>query len=303
MPRLIRWPLASDGRAQWQLDAQSLWRVRAAFLVGLVALVLSGRADQPARRLVLFGLSIPRPNNIQMVGLLVAIGVLGLFVPAVANGDLQVRKYTEWHLAARFGAQNYQAMHMARLSGHPRFYQLYAMHLIPDLKRMGKYRALTSDFIADPAAFIAAEGIVLADANDGGQICQGQERFRASQRTFIGADNRSGWNLPRKSWLNLVWTYGYALAPACKKPVDFVFIADKDGKVLCVSRPGRPMMADIPPESRLLLGRHADAVFNFSCPLKDTYGATAPYEVYSWTRVDRSLIKLKAADPIEYPEY
>ncbi|WP_108513293.1 hypothetical protein [Bradyrhizobium algeriense] len=299
---LGRWQLTAERNGDLMPSHYGVFALP--FLVGLVALVLSVQAGQPTRQLAFFGWSIPHPKNkIHILAFLVALGALGLFVPAVANGDRQVRSYNEWHLAARFGAQNYHAIHMARLSGHQRFYQLYAMHLIPDLEKLGKYRELSSDFIADAASFVAGEGLVPMEANDGDEICQGREPFRASQRTFIGADNRSGWNLPRESWLNLVWTYGYALGPGCRKPVDFVFIADKDGNVLCVSRPGSRMMSDIPPESMRLLDRRADAVFNFSCPLKDTYEATAPYEVYSWTRADRALVRLKGAAPIEYPEY
>jgi hypothetical protein len=109
--------------------------------------------------------------------------------------------------------------------------------------------------------------------------------------TNVGPDKRAIWNFPNQPVLNLVWAYGYALAPNCKKPADFIFIADAQDKVLCVSRPGRPMLSDLPAESQGPLGRHADAVFNFSCPLDGDYNSTAPYRVFTWTRAERSLIR------------
>jgi hypothetical protein len=64
-----------------------------------------------------------------------------------------------------------------------------------------------------------------------------------------------------------VWTYGFARdGQSCKRPADFIFIADGSGRILCVSRLGRWMAWDVPEEARGPLGAHKDATFNFSLP-------------------------------------
>jgi hypothetical protein len=178
---------------------------------------------------------------------------------------------------------------MARLSGDHAFYRMFTQHVIPDLKRMGKYHALSANFIDDPKSFIAGEQIVLADATDPSAAVPGCTA--AGELLHVGPDERANWNLAKQPKLNLVWAYGYAIGPDCRKPVDFVFIADARQTVLCVSRPGRPMMSDLPPPAAAALSKHADAVFDFSCPLPHDYETGKPYNVYTWTRSNRALTK------------
>jgi hypothetical protein len=258
------------------------------FLVGLVALVLTAHAGEARRPSVVRRGAFARPSNVQIFGLIVGAIILCSYVPAFSTGTIRFHTQRAWHLEARFGAQNYHAIHMARLSGDQAFYSTYVFQLIPDLKRMGKYRALSDDFIADSASFIAAEHIDLADAKQASDKSCGATAV--GELTDIGPDLRASWNFGNQRKLSLVWAYGYALAADCRKPADFIFMADAHDKVLCVSRPGRPMLRDLPTESAVPLGRHADAVFNFSCPLAGDYDSTAPYKVYTWSRADRSLV-------------
>jgi hypothetical protein len=258
------------------------------FLVGLTALALSANATGTQRQFTFRHWVFARPSNVQISGLILGILVFCSYVPALPNGTKVFHAQRAWDLDARFGAQNYHAVHMARFSGDQGFFRTYALQLLPDLKRMGKYRAISDDFIADAESFISSEHIDLASAKEASEKSCGSTAV--GELTKIGPDKRWVWNLGNQPKLDLVWAYGYALASDCKKPADFVFIADAHDKVLCVSRPGRPMLRDIPTESLVPLGRHADAVFNFSCPLAGDYDSTAPYRVYTWSRAGRSLV-------------
>lgn len=283
---LGRWQLVGERNGGYMPTHYGIFALP--FLVGLVALVMAASATGTPRQWTIRRYALTRPSSVQICGLIVGAIIFAGYVPAFLTGTLRFHGQRTFHLEARFGAQNYQAVHMARFSGDQAFFSTYALQLLPDLKRVGKYHALTDDFIDDAASFIASEHIDLSTAQEAsGKSCG---PTAVGELTKIQPDTRWTWNFSNQSKLSLVWAYGYALAADCKKPADFVFTADANNKVLCVSRPGRPMLRDLPSESLVPLGKHADAVFNFSCPLAGDYDSTAPYKVYTWSRADHSLV-------------
>lgn len=259
------------------------------FLTALVFLLVTAAAHGHSW----FGRLVP------LLLLVASVAVVARELPnAIQQSQRFVVSQAEWHIAARIGAQNYHSIHMARLSGDHSHYRMYVMELMPDLKRWGKYRTLTTDFIADAPAFIAEHRIDLARARLAQQVCPGG----AGRVDILGPDTRGAWNPVDQPQTHLVMAIGVARDPGdCDHPAEFVFMTDRTGRALCVSRPHRYMLWDVPEATAQALAAEPDAVFQFSCPLPDGVTDAGPYQIYSWSSRDHTLTRLTIDNRTQRP--
>lgn len=211
-----------------------------------------------------------------------------------------IQTQAEWHLAARFGAQNWSLFYVARLSGASEFAQQYLLELMPAFKLAGKYKKLTSDFIADPTEFASAESIPQP------VLVEGLPEMKSPGRCFeegdgifetVDPDQRAQWFLHEKP-VRFIRFFGYARNPeGCDgSRVDHVIAVDKLGRILCVSRTGRNMWWDLPLEWKKRPISRSQFVFDFSCPLVgDLHDADRPYSVIAHIRDRKLLMRIPQA--------
>jgi hypothetical protein len=273
------------------------------FHIGLVAIALvafqdaKGLALRSRARSTILGIS-----TLVIVGELVfghtVRGIWGIRYGAYAK----VSQYAEFHRAARFGTQNWNLVHVIRLSGDAIFVQEYLFKLMPEMKAYGKYKELTAGFVDNPEAFAVTERLpnpvplksLVTYSSD--PTC-----FQDGDGAVVGgSDTRMQWHHAfRDTAVPFVRFYGYAHRQSrCDQKVDHVLAVDSRGRILCVSRTGWFMWWELPEDWKKKTMLRRNFTFDFSCPLRGaTADASPPYSVLAYIREGHQLMIIPEAAP------
>jgi hypothetical protein len=252
-----------------------------------IAVARSGLTQGPRRAVPVTASALA----VIVFGVVAEQGVAVLADPALQN---KIFSHADWHRTARFGAQNWSLMHVARLSGETAFVQQYLFGLMPDLKAYGKYRALTEPFIVDAPLFAAENHIPqplgissLTEAPKPG-LCSAD-----GDGAYAGGveDTRTRWNFQEQP-VTFIRFFGYARNPAaCDLKVDYV-IAFYNGRILCVSRTGSSMWWNLPEAWQRMSISRSPFVFDFSCPFSAPAAPSSAFAVVAYIKNGPRLIRL-----------
>jgi hypothetical protein len=238
----------------------------------------------------------------RMTGFLIIVATAAFVIFGAVN---LFSRHTDYLRAARDGATLNAAslrgaagrnlLLLSEFAGSPQFVEMYLFGVMRDFKRVGKYPALTANYIEDAAAFAVEHQIQHPLPREMLQpqlIERCLPRYGDARLAIAEPDRRRVW---RSASFNardnaFVRFSGYAINSSdCSRSADFVLAVDREGRVLCISRPGLENASTLherflPPVAR------RGATFDFSCPIGEKeLSARRPFTVLSYFANDGRL--------------